>query len=161
MSSFRPRSVRRAIAAALVALPGIAIPLIWLQWRSELPETLPVQWSGNEVTTSMPTAVVLVITLLVALGATVWAVTAAITGSPSDAPRAPYLAGGSAAATATMLWIISGGLAAGAFGATETPVGLLGSAVFAALLWGFVPFLVAGRSPDYAPAPAAEIGAIR
>ncbi len=148
MSSFRPRSVRRAIAAALVALPGIAIPLTWLQWRSDLPETLPVQWSGDEVTTSMPTALVLGITLLVALGATVWAVMAAITGSPSDAPRAPYLAGGSAAATATIVWLVSGGLAAAAFGTTETPVGLLGLAVFAALLWGFVPFLVAGRTRD-------------
>lgn len=109
----------------------------------------------------MPTALVLGITLLVSLGATVWAVIAAITGSPSDAPRAPYLAGGSAAATATIVWLVSGGLAAAAFGTTETPVGLLGLAVFAALLWGFVPFLVAGRSPDYAPAPAGEIGAIR
>ncbi len=109
----------------------------------------------------MPTAVVLIITLLIAVGATVWAVAAAVTGAPTDAPRAPFVAGGSAAATATMLWVISGGLAAGAFGATETPVGLLGLAVFAALLWGFVPFLVAGRAPDCAPAPAAEVGAAR
>lgn len=96
----------------------------------------------------MPTALVLGITLLVALGATVWAVIAAITGSPSDAPRAPFLAGGSAAATAMILWVISGGLAASAFGAAETPVGLLGLAVLAALLWGFVPFMVAGRTRD-------------
>lgn len=148
MSSTRPRSVRRVIAAALVALPGIAIPLTWLQWRGTLPETLPVQWSGDEVTTSMPTAAVLAITLLVALCATIWAVAATITGSPTDAPRAPYLAGGSAAATATILWVISGGLATSAFGAAETPVGLLGLAVFAALLWGFVPFVVAGRTRD-------------
>lgn len=148
MSSPRPRPVRRAIAAALVALPGFAIPVTWLQWRGVLPESLPVQWSGVEVTTSMPTAVVLIVTLLIALVSAVWAVAAAITGAPTDAPRAPYLAGGSAAGTATVLWVISGGLAASAFCAAETPVGPLGLALIMSLSWGFVPFLVAGRTRD-------------
>ncbi|MEA9984603.1 hypothetical protein [Subtercola sp. RTI3] len=145
-------SLRNITAAGLVALPLIVILITWLIWRGDLPQTLPTQWSGDEVVSTQPTIIVLIVSGVTALVAAVFAVSRAAIPIASYTSRFGFLVSGLFAALAAVIWMISAGLAVTVSPNIHPAIGSLGLVIIASPLYGLL-VLVVARKPVPARRP--------
>ncbi|QYF72375.1 hypothetical protein [Cryobacterium sp. PAMC25264] len=161
-----PRATGRdRLAVGLLWLPVVTVTVTALQWYDRLPEELPRQWNGTEVTSTSPKALMLAITGGIALLAAL-AGLAALSRRTADIRRTLLLVAGCAAGLGTGIWLVTAGLVL-VTGSPEPDAGgwpLLGVLAGA---FGLIPFLLSPRrpfepqaySPVSVPLGASETGA--
>lgn len=147
-------SWRMIAAAVVVTIPALAVVWSSIAWWPSLPTELPSQWSGDEVVSSLPTALFICIAAGVSLGAAISGWHTALHSRSYDSPRRSFLISGSVAAVTASTWLISGSV----IREPERDIGSAGLLALAALLYGLLPFALSGRSSR--PEVDGELGMI-
>ena len=134
---------RERFAAATLWLPVVAISITATLWFDQLPDVLPKQWSGTEVTSTIASEALIGITGGIALlGAIVGLV--ALSDAAADFRRNLVLAAGCGAGLAAGIWFVCAGLVL-VTGSPEPDAGgwpLLGVAAGA---YGLIPFALSPK----------------
>jgi len=143
------RSVRTIAAGVLTLIPLVAIVTTWILWRDSLPVTLPTQWSGDSITTTQPTLVLLGITAVTALVTGVFGFISGLTPTDRYTSRLTLLVTGIVGSVCFIMWTTSAVL--GAADASQPVLDNWGAVVLGAVVFGFAPAVVA-RKPVRADA---------
>ena len=138
------RRVRTVTAGVLTLMPLVAIVATWLLWRGSLPEALPTQWSGDTIATTQPTLVLLGITSVTAMVAGAFGLTSGLTPTVHFTSRLPLLVTGIVGSLCFIMWTTSAAL--GAADASQPVLKNLGVVVVGAVIFGFLPAVIAGKS---------------
>ena len=138
-------SWRDRLAAGTLWLPVVVISITATLWYPQLPGELPIQWSGEEVTSTAGTAILIGITgTLALLGALAGLVV--FSDAAADIRRGLVLAAGFVAGLAAGVWLVPAGLVIST-GSPEPDAGAWPLLAVLACAYGLIPFALSPRRP--------------